>query len=63
MPDNTDFLPYKAHLHVDEDMQKPIEVLAELLSQYWGGSPARSGDRDSVHTSVYTLPNRHGWLR
>jgi hypothetical protein len=35
MTDNTDFLPYKAHLRADEDTQKPIALLAELLSQYW----------------------------
>jgi len=34
MRDNTDFLPYKTHLREDEDTQKPIELLAELLSQY-----------------------------
>lgn len=33
--DQTDFLPYKAYIREDEDTQKPIELLAELLSQYW----------------------------
>jgi hypothetical protein len=33
--DQTDFLPYKAHIREDEDTQKPIELLAETLSQFW----------------------------
>jgi hypothetical protein len=33
--DQTDHLPYKSYLRDDEDIQKPIELLADLLSQYW----------------------------
>jgi hypothetical protein len=33
--DQTDFLPYMAHIREDEDTQKPVELLADLLSQYW----------------------------
>lgn len=33
--DQTDNLPYKSHLREDEDIQKPIELLADVLSQYW----------------------------
>lgn len=33
--DQTDFLPYKARIQADEDMQKPIELLADRLSQYF----------------------------
>jgi hypothetical protein len=35
MTDNTDFLPYKAHLREDEDTQKPIELLADVLERFW----------------------------
>jgi hypothetical protein len=59
MPDSTDFLPYKAYLREDEDTQKPIELLAQLLSQYW---EARQHGQET-ETAFHTLPNRHGWLR
>jgi hypothetical protein len=35
LADNTDFLPYKAYLREDEDTQKPIEVMADLLARYY----------------------------
>lgn len=34
MYDQTDFLPYKARILADEDTQKPIEILADLLARY-----------------------------
>lgn len=33
--DQTDFLPYKAHIREDEDTQKPVEILADTLSRFW----------------------------
>jgi hypothetical protein len=33
--DQTDDLPYKSYIRDDEDVQKPIELLADLLSPYW----------------------------
>lgn len=33
--DQTDFLPYMAHIREDEDTQKPIELLADILAQFW----------------------------
>jgi hypothetical protein len=33
--DQSDFLPYKARIREDEDTQKPIELLAETLAQWW----------------------------
>jgi hypothetical protein len=33
--DQTDFLPYKARIRADEDTEKPIELLADTLSQHW----------------------------
>lgn len=33
--DQTDDLPYKSYIRDDEDVQKPIELLADMLSQYW----------------------------
>lgn len=33
--DQTDFLPYKSHLRDDEDVQKPVELLADALAQFW----------------------------
>jgi hypothetical protein len=35
LPDQTDFLPYKAYLREDEDTQKPIEMVADILAQFW----------------------------
>lgn len=32
--DQTDFLPYKGHIREDEDTQKPIELVADLLAQF-----------------------------
>jgi hypothetical protein len=34
IPDHTDFLPYLSHLREDEDTQKPIEVMADVLARY-----------------------------
>jgi hypothetical protein len=34
MPDQTDFLPYKAYIREDENTQKPRELLSELLAEY-----------------------------
>jgi hypothetical protein len=33
--DITDNLPYKARIREDEDTQKPVELLAEILAQFW----------------------------
>lgn len=33
--DTTDFLPYKSNLRDDEDTQKPIELLADILARFW----------------------------
>lgn len=38
MTDQTDFLPYKGYIREDEDTQKPIELLAYILSEYWVAS-------------------------
>jgi hypothetical protein len=34
IPDTTDHLPYKSYLREDEDVQKPIEVMADVLARY-----------------------------
>ncbi len=34
IPDKTEDNPYKAYIREDEDTQKPIEVLADLLARY-----------------------------
>src|SRR5690348_11743201 len=35
IPDHTDFLPYKAYIREDEDTEKPIELLADVLERFW----------------------------
>ena len=33
--DRTDFLPYKAYIRKDEETEKPVQLLAGALAQYW----------------------------
>ena len=44
MPDNTDFLPYKAKFIADEDTQIPVEVLAKSIVALFA-APDREGRR------------------
>ncbi len=43
--DQTDFLPYKAHIREDEDVQKPIELLADILARYYEARQQGQGDQ------------------
>jgi hypothetical protein len=42
--DQTDFLPYKAYIREDEDIQKPIELLADILARYYEARQQGQGD-------------------
>lgn len=50
--DQTDFLPYKAYIREDEDTQKPIELLAEALAQYFD---ARQQGREEEFIRTFEL--------
>jgi hypothetical protein len=56
--DQTDSLPYKAHIREDEDMQKPIEMLSELLARYWD---ALQQGRGSEFIKDYLLSQGDNW--
>ena len=43
--DQTDFLPYKAYIREDEDIQKPIELLADILARYYEARQQGQGDQ------------------
>lgn len=42
--DQTDFLPHKAYIREDEDTQRPVELLAGILAQFW---EAREQNREA----------------
>jgi len=58
MYDITDFLPYKAHIREDEDMQKPVELLSDLLARY---VEALQQGRGSAFVKDYFLTRREDW--
>jgi len=43
--DQTDNVPYKAHIREDEDVQKPIELLADILAGYYEARQQGQGDQ------------------
>lgn len=42
--DQRDHLPYKAYIREEEDMQKPIELLADILARYYEAHQQGQGD-------------------
>ena len=52
------FLPYKAHIREDEDVQKPIELLSDLLARYVEALQQGSG---AAFVKDYFLTQGDNW--